>query len=342
MRIRNILLAIIFILIIAGVGGFFYINTLKDPVNAQDTTKKEVTIESGSSGGQIAKILKENGLIKDEKYFLFYANQNKLANLKSGVYEISPSQNLEEILKMLNTGGRPIGEKVTIIEGTTVAQIAELLSSKGLADKQRFISLAGDKSLFSSEFTFLQDRSIVSLEGFLYPETYFIRKGTSEEDIIRMILTQTKKIYEENNVFDIPQNLSPYITNVNQLISLASIVEKESSSKEYSARIAGVFIKRLGMNMPLGSCPTVEYITRIHRGRVTYEETQIDSPFNTYKYKGLTPSPICTPTVESINAVKNFENTDYLFFVAKLDGTLVFTKTYEEHLAATKEIFGEY
>ena len=101
MRIRNILLAIIFILIIAGVGGFFYINTLKDPVNAQDTTKKEVTIESGSSGGQIAKILKENGLIKDEKYFLFYANQNKLANLKSGVYEISPSQNLEEILKML-------------------------------------------------------------------------------------------------------------------------------------------------------------------------------------------------------------------------------------------------
>ena len=83
-----------------------------------------------------------------------------------------------------------------------------------------------------------------------------------------MILTQTKKIYEENNVFDIPQNLSPYITNVNQLISLASIVEKESSSKEYSARIAGVFIKRLGMNMPLGSCPTVEYITQRDRKSV--------------------------------------------------------------------------
>ena len=159
MRIRNILLAIIFILIIAGVGEFFYINTLKDPVNTQDTTKREVTIESGSSGGQIARILKDNGLIKDEKYFLFYANQNKLANLKSGVYEISPSQNLEEILKMLNTGGRPIGEKVTIIEGTTVAQIAELLSSKGLADKHRFISLANDKSLFLSEFTFCKTKA---------------------------------------------------------------------------------------------------------------------------------------------------------------------------------------
>lgn len=342
MRIRNILLTIVLVLLFVAIGGFFYVNTLKNPVNTNDTSKKEIVIESGSSGGQIAKILKDNGLIKDEKYFLFFANKNNLANLKSGVYEMSPSQNLEEILKMLNTGGRPIGEKVTIIEGTNVTQIAELLSSKGLADKDKFISLSGDKSLFSSEFTFLQDPSIVSLEGFLYPETYFIRQGTSEEEIIRTILTHTKEIYEQNNVFEIPQNLSPYITNVNQLISLASIVEKESSSKEYSARIAGVFIKRLSMNMALGSCPTVEYITGIHRGRVTYAETQIDSPFNTYKYKGLTPAPICTPTIESINAVKNFENTDYLFFVAKLDGTLVFTKTYEEHLAATKEIFGEY
>lgn len=318
-----------------------YVKDLKKPVNINDTTTKQISIEDGTPSSQIAKILKENGVIKSEKYFLFFAKKENLANLKSGVYELSASQDLKHILEQLNTGGRPVGEKVTIKEGTTIKQIAKLLSQQGLANEDNFIKISSSKDVFVSDFPFLNDSSITSLEGFLYPETYFIKKGTSEEDIIRQILSQTQALYTDE-ILTIPENLKPYVKNINELVALASIVEKETTNKKDAPLVAGVFVERLKTQMPLQSCVTVEYVTGVHKQRISYEDSRIDSPFNTYINKGLTPTPICTPTVDTINAVKNFTPTDYLYFVAKTDGSLVFSKTYEQHLEETKKIYGEY
>lgn len=338
---KNIFIALLSIIIILVIGAIFYINTLKDAVDINDKNSVEIQIESGSSGSQIAKILQDNNLIKNEKYFLYYAQKNNLSNFKSGVYYFSKSQNLDEILKALNVGGRPIGEKITIPEGYDINQIATVLENFGLIDKEKFIELTKNKSNFSDKFTFLQDESIQNLEGFMFPETYFIQKGTDEYEIISMFLSQTQKIFEENNVFDTISNI-PNIDNINELITLASIVERETASEQERDIVAGVFINRLNINMPLQSCVTVEYILGKQGQRLSYEDTQVDSPYNTYINLGLPPTPICTPTVSAINAVKNYKSTDYLFFVAKQDGSHIFSKTYDEHLNATKNIYGEY
>lgn len=343
LRKGNILIKLlIFILILIAIllSVFFYLNSLKHPVDASSTNKMEVQIDEGSSSVKIASILKKNDLIKNEKYFLYYAKKNKLDNFKSGVYEFSKSQNLDEILKSLNIGGRPAGEKVTIPEGYDINQIANLLESIGLINKERFLTLTSNKATFVNQFPFLQDESIQTLEGYIYPETYFIPKQTNEETIISMFLEQTQKVFGENNVFSLPENKN--IRNINELITLASIIEKESANEDERPKVAGVFINRLNIDMPLQSCVTVEYVLQKHKQRLTYEDTQIQSPFNTYIKKGLPPSPICTPSISSINAVKNYEANDYIFFVANQDGRHVFSKTYEEHLKATKDIYGEY
>lgn len=330
----------VFLLII--ISAFFYIGTLKNPVNPSDTSKIEIQIDEGSSGIKIAEILKENELIKNAKYFLYYAKKNNLGNFKSGVYEFSKSQNLDEILKSLNIGGRPAGEKVTIPEGYDINQIVSVLESKDLINKEKFLSLTSNKDNFSDSFPFLKDDSIKTLEGFMYPETYFIKKGTDEKEIISMFLEHTQEVFGQNNVFSNPSNINPNITNLNELITLASIVEKESASESERNKVAGVFVNRLGIQMPLQSCVTVEYILQKHKQRLSYEDTQVQSPFNTYINKGLPPSPICTPTISAINAVRNYEKHDYLFFVAKQDGNHIYSKTYDEHLKATKDIYGEY
>lgn len=338
---NNILkfLTIIIILIILGI---LYVRTLKSPVDKNDTSKIEVQIDDGTSSIKIAKILKSHNLIKNDKYFLYYAKTSNLGDLKSGVYEFSKSQSLYEILKSLNTGGRPIGEKVTIKEGYSIKQIADLLEEKGLVNKEFFIKLTENKANFSDKFTFLQDESIQSLEGFMYPETYFIPKGTPETEIISMFLSQTQKIFDENSVLSNINDINPNIQNLNNLITLASIVEKESADNSERDIIAGIFINRLTNSIPLQSCVTVEYVLGIHKQRLSYEDTQVQSPYNTYINAGLPPTPICTPTISSINAVKNYKRTDYLFFVAKQDGSHVFSRTYDEHLKATKDIYGEY
>lgn len=333
---------LILLMILAAVVGYMYIDSLDNAINPNDTTKKEITIDDGTPSLNIAKILKDNGLIKNDKYFLIYAKKKNLMNLKSGVYEMSPSQNMTELLQMLNKGGRPIGEKVTIKEGMTIAQIAEQLAQAGLVDKDAFIGWTYDKQVFAEKYKFLKDPSITTLEGFLYPETYFIKKGTSESEIISMMLEQTESLYSKSGAFDIPANLSGYIKNVNDLITLASIVEKETSNKKDAPLVTGVFMHRLQIGMALQSCVTVEYVTGVHKARLTYEESRIDSPYNTYIHKGLPPTPICTPTVDTINAVKNFTPTDYLYFVAKKDGTIAFSTTYEQHIETTKNIYGAY
>lgn len=176
----------------------------------------------------------------------------------------------------------------------------------------------------------------------MYPETYFIPKGTSETEIISMFLSQTQKIFDENSVLSNINDINPNIQNLNNLITLASIVEKESADNSERDIIAGIFINRLTNSIPLQSCVTVEYVLGIHKQRLSYEDTQVQSPYNTYINAGLPPTPICTPTISSINAVKNYKRTDYLFFVAKQDGSHVFSRTYDEHLKATKDIYGEY
>ena len=336
-RKNNNILKFLTIIIILIILGMLYVRTLKSPVDKNDTTKIEVQIDDGTSSLKIAKILKSHNLIKNDKYFLFYAKTSNLGDLKSGVYEFSKSQSLDEILKSLNTGGRPIGEKVTIKEGYSIKQIADLLEEKGLVNKEFFIKLTENKANFSDKFTFLQDESIQSLEGFMYPETYFIPKGTPETEIISMFLSQTQKIFDENSVLSNINDINPNVQNLNNLITLASIVEKESLYDEDISKIAGVFMNRLNQGMRLESDITVNYALQRTEVKVTHKMLQTKSPYNTYLYKGLPVGPVSSVQIKTLDRTIHYAKHDNYYFFAKKDGQVIYSKTYKQHLEAVEK-----
>lgn len=338
----NFLPIFVIILIISITGGYFFVNGLKNPVDPKATADIEFTVPQGSGANQIGQALKAQGLIKNARYFSYFAKKNNLTDFKYGVYDLKKSDDLLTIIKRLNEGGRPEGEKVTIIEGSTIKDIAKLMDQKGIMSAQQFLDAISDKSKFETEFDFLKQIPNGNLEGYLYPATYFFTKNEAPEEVVKKLLQQTQKVFTDNNVLNSYSKVSPKIKDLNDFITLCSIVQGESGKVDDMRKIAGVFLKRLSIDMKLQSDATMQYITGENKPRLSYDDISSSNPYNTYKHAGLTPGPICTPSIAAINAVLNPDDTDYLYFVADMQGNTYFSKTYEEHLAKTKEIYGEY
>ena len=341
-RAAKIFSIFVVVVVMLTVGGYFYIGGFKNAVDPENTEPIEFTIDEGATAGEIGKNLKRQGLIRNDMYFKYTAKKNNLTDFKYGTYELKKSDDLITIIKKLNEGGRPLGEKFTVIEGMKIYDIAMQFENAGIMNKDHFIDATSDKKRFEDEFTFLKSVPDGSLEGYLYPETYFIQNGASVDDIIRLFLEHTQKIFDENHILTAFNGLSPKIANMNDFVTLASIVQRESGKVDDMQKIAGVFLKRLDKDMPLQSCATIEYITGMKKQRISYEDTQLETPYNTYKYTGLPPTPICSPSLEAMNAVLNYDKNDYMFFVSDPDGNTYFSKTYDEHLETTKRIYGEY
>lgn len=313
-----LIIFIIVVLVFLSVGFYAYYESLP-PI---DFVPHDVYINDNLNTKEIAEKLKKENIIKNKMIFLLLAKYLGIEeNLKSGVYEFEEKMNVKEVLVKLTKGGLPPYSKVTIPEGLKITEILDIFVKNDLCTKEEFIN---EIKIIDKYKKYLFE-NVESLEGFLYPDTYFFEKENLTKNLELMLTNFNKKFEEAYKNYN--GNLNKY-----DILKLASIVEKEAQIPNEKPLIAGVFINRLNLNMLLQADPTLKYILPNAGYTLTSKELETDSPYNSYKYPGLPPTPICNPGIESIKAVINFENTDYLYFVAKGDGTHLFAKTFDEHL----------
>jgi UPF0755 protein len=334
---KKILALICLVLITAA--AYLYINNyivegLK-AVDINDNTPIRVEIPSGSTTNDIAEILYENDLISNIRAFKYYAEKiGSDAKLKAGTYVLSRNMNADDLLNSLIKGGASGNTyDITVIEGLTKEEMAEALADQTGLDYERFIELMESPELFEDDFEFFKDSSLTNLQGYLMPDTYNVYADSREEDIIRVLLREFDKFYRD----EIRPRMENTPLTFDEVINLASIVEKEALLDEERDEVAKVFLNRLEINMKLQSCATVNYANGVWKERLTYDDIEIDSPYNTYVIEGLPPTPINSPGKISIIAVLEPADVDYLYFVAKGDGSHYFSNTYDEHIDAAEE-----
>ncbi|GAB4010347.1 MAG: endolytic transglycosylase MltG [Bdellovibrio sp.] len=285
-------------------------------------------IKSGEGFSSINSRLARQNLISSSKLFYRYAQINDLTTkFKAGQFKIPPGTNMIDMFDIL-INGRAITTDITIPEGKNLFEIAEILGSAGVTNKDDFIKLATDPS-------FVRSLGIEAerIEGYLYPETYRFNPNSPADSVIKGMLTVFKNKTADLNLSENALGLSPH-----QVIILASVVEKETGAKEERPRIAGVFINRLKKKMRLQSDPTTIYgIWEEYNGNLKKQHLLEYTPYNTYKVNGLPKGPISNPGIESIKAVLNPEEHKYLYFVSQNDGTHIFSETYQKHNEAVKK-----
>ncbi|HHV38177.1 MAG TPA: endolytic transglycosylase MltG [Tepidimicrobium sp.] len=322
------------LMLISSIAAIYYVKAI-EAVSAEDPQVVEVEIPAGSSSKRIASILKDEGLIKSELIFYIQIKKEGVAaNLKAGMYSLDTGMDMNDIIKALTQGGRNKNVlNITIPEGYEMRQIADKLSKKGIVDKDKFLKLASNKEHFEDDYPFLKHLDDDhGLEGYLFPSTYEFHMDSTEDEVIRKMLDKFEEIYAEH----IEENIDNMDLSLNELIILASIVEKEAKVDSERPMIAGVLYNRLDMDMLLQVDATVQYALEDRKERLLYKDLEVESPYNTYIHKGLPPTPIASPGEKSIIATMNPSDVDYLYYVLKKDNTgeHIFTKTYEEHLKA--------
>jgi len=288
----------------------------------KDFEPKKVYIEDGLTPREIGKKLKEEKIIKNSELFTIFAKYYDVdEKLKSGIYDFNEKMDLKEVIFKLTQGGFPPFIKVTIKEGYTIKDIAKSFEESGICTKERFLEEVNKIEEYKN-YIFEEAKS---LEGFLYPDTYFFEREDLKKDILMMLENFNKKF---NEVYkDYNGELNKY-----DILKLASIVEKEAMVDDEREIIAGVFMNRLKIGMPLQADPTLKYILDNPSYTLSSKELEIDSPYNSYKYNGLPPTPICNPSIKSIEAVLHPKDVPYLYFVADGKGRHLFAVTFEEHL----------
>ncbi len=318
MNIRNTGIAIVIPVVIGIIIYQLYI-----PFDSKSPQVKAIEISKGMNAKGIAYLLKEEGLIKNGLAFRALAKVKGIEDrLQAGEYELNPSMNLSRILSMIKKG-ETLAHPFTIPEGYNIRQITSVLEEKGLAEKERFIALTEDTK-FISRFG-IQAKS---LEGYLFPETYRVSKGMEEEEIIKLMISQFNKAVTEED----RKGAQELGFTFHQIIILASIIEKETSAVEERALISAVFHNRLKAKRPLQADPTVIYaLGEAFDGNLKKEHLRIDSPYNTYRYRGLPPGPIGNPGKRAIQAALYPADVNYLYFVSRNDGTHEFSSSLEEH-----------
>lgn len=301
-----------------------------------DDTPVTFVVEPGETATDIAARLKRKGLISDAELFRRYAQYHGLdAGIEIGEFTLRQTMTIPEIAQALQQGQRP-EQVVTIQEGLRLEQVAAAVAAQTSISQQEFLLLATTGWRDSGfVFDFLADLPpAATLEGFLFPETYRLPEEPVATDLLgRMLETFGARVTPEMQAAVANRGLSVY-----ELVTLASIVEREAVLDEERAIIAGVYHNRLDAGWFLDACPTVQYAlgTPDHWWpQFMLEATEVDSPYNTYRNLGLPPGPICSPGLASIRAAAYPADTDYYFFLAdctKNDGSHLFAVTHEEHL----------
>ncbi|MBM7868132.1 endolytic transglycosylase MltG [Heliobacterium gestii] len=299
--------------------------TALDPEDRQEIV---VEIPSNVTAREIGDLLESKKVIRSSSAFASYARGHGGESLKAGEYALTPSLSVPEILNVLIEGKTRL-YSVTIPEGYTTRQIIELFTSKGLVDREAFRKALAQTPL---DYDYLKGLPANEnrLEGFLFPATYRIRRETTPEEIVRMLVSR----FDQEMTPEVRARMKALNIGVRDAVILASLVEREAQKEEDRPVISAVFRNRLNKGMKLEACSTIQYLLGQPKAKLYYKDLQIESPYNTYKYQGLPPGPIANPGKASLQAALYPANTDYLYFVAKGDGYHQFSRTYSEHLQA--------
>jgi len=288
-----------------------------------------VVIPHGASSSQIGSLLQEAGVVRRASEFVIAVRLRGLTHsLQGGEYLLSPSMTLLEIVDRI-ARGQVVLHAVTIPEGFTAEEIVDELVRAGLGDRRRLTEIVEHGApLFP--YDFLRTVPTGSLEGYLFPDTYHLPRGLDERELIRAFLDRFVQVVMP--LWTVQGAGRP----LHAVLTMASLVEREARRPEERALIAGVLYNRLRRGMRLEVDATVLYALGRHKSLVTYSDLGVDSPYNTYRHAGLPPGPIASPGLASISAALQPAATDYLYYVARPDGSHVFSRTYQEHLAAIR------
>jgi len=297
------------------------------------------TIESGVTSAKIGEILEEKGLVSNSMLFGYYLKYKKEGHrFQAGTYEMSPGIELDDIIHKLNNGHTVEKEmiRLTIPEGYHVRQIAKLIDEKGL-DGAHFLKLIQE---VDEDWGFPLLAQIPNdpdlkyrLEGYLFPDTYeWPVEEISEEKIIHRMVSELQTKLNQLPT-DWEDRLVDRGLSFHELMTVASLIEREIAVQEEKPIVAGVIYNRLNIGQKLELDASVQYLFEEQRETVFYADLKIDDPYNTYRYNGLPPGPIASPSVESIRAALDPEETNYYFYVTKKDGSRehLFAETFEEH-----------
>ncbi len=313
----------------AAVYAYGWFESTLEPVNPGSADMVEFRVSPGQGTAVIADALEEAGLVQNALTFRILARQRGMdGSLKSGLYQISQGWDAEAILAIL-VRGETIWFTVTIPEGYTLLDISEHIVGTGVMDAGEWEDALewarGEDSPLAGLLP-ADDTVIDPLEGFLFPDTYQLTETTSARALVEMMTSRLLSIYNEL-VYDLDEELE---VSLNELVTLASIIEKEAVVADERGVISGVFHNRLRIGQPLGACPTVVYV--VGNPDLTYDDLEVDSPYNTYANAGLPPGPIASPGRASLEAALFPVDVPYYYFVSRNDGTHAFAITYPEHL----------
>jgi UPF0755 protein len=306
---------------------FYFCFEIYIPVNPSSHETLVYTVQKGWGDDEIAEDLQKLKIIRSSFFFKFYVFASlQHATLKAGEYNISSRMSVYQIAKKMATGD-VIRDTVVILEGWNEKTIGKYLEEKGICSQDYFLGLT--KKDYSDKFDFLADKPTdVSLEGYLFPDTYQIAKGETCEDILSLLLENfAKKLTPELREEIVNQKKSIF-----DVVTMASLIEKEVRTMDDKKIVSGILWKRLSIGMPLQLDCTVNYITGRSDPSVSIKNTKIDSPYNTYKYNGLPKGPISNPGINSITAAIYPKKTNYLFYLS--NGKTIFSETFEQHQSA--------
>ena len=320
------LLAGLFILAVLGVlsiSGYIY-EIYYNPIMGSDLENSSIIlIPRGSTFDSVTANIREKGLLPYPRLYSYLAKKLRVySRVQTGEFEIQHRWNTYELLQFL-ISGRSISHRITIPEGLNFVEIAERLFRAELADKETILSLKHDPELVGKTGV----TGATSLEGFLFPETYFFSRAETERQIISAMIAQYRKVFN----IDFQQRAEEIGMNEYEVLTLASIVEKETGADSERPMIASVFHNRLNRKMRLDSDPTVIYGLKDFNGNLTRKHLRTRTPYNTYRRYGLPPTPISNPGKTSIQSVLYPAKNNFLYFVARGDGSSKFSRTLREH-----------
>lgn len=340
-KVRNVLVTLLILfLFVAGTGigvGAYVLNSLQPTEPGEEL---HFTIESGMHSSTIAEELEAQGLIHNAFIFKFYLRFKDQGNrFQAGEYVLEPGMEIDEIIEKFNTGDvyqEPM-LKFTIAEGRTFSQITDALSQSGVIDRTVFLNLTSDPAHYEGTLAaqIPAERPYKAmLEGYIFPTTYELPEASTDQEIVAHMFGEL-----ERRLADLPsgweQQLETLGLNFHELLTVASLIEREVVVDEERPLVAGVIYNRLNQSYPLQIDATVQYALDEPKERLLYADLEVDSPYNTYANSGLPPGPIASPGLESIKAALYPETTEYMFYVTKKDGTSehYFSKTFAEHEA---------
>lgn len=337
-----VILAIAVILFGGGLGFYLFGISAAEPGNTDEVV---ITVESGNGALTVLEELDEAGLVKNKFCGKVLVKVSGFNDIQANTYVFSKDMPLTKIFVAMEEGDPDYlsDSKVTIIEGATIPQAAAEVSETMGIPAADVIAIWADQTYLKEligKYWFLTDEILnpdllYPLEGYLYPETYFVGEGTSAEDI--KVLTERMLDKMDQELTPLKDDIKDMSMTVHEFLSFASVVERESLFEEDRPMIAGVFLNRLQTGMPLQSDITVLYAIGKSHVDVSIAETQVDSKYNTYKYPGLPVGPVCAVPARTMEDCIDYESSEYYFFFATEDGDVIYTKTYDEHMKVVEE-----